>query len=113
MLPEFLGAFRLTLERYKLDCIKILANPHRGNNVLPLTLSKLLGTPFLPVGTPYPLDEQGKPMILLAQINFAEVPTLESYPTQGIQPSIKFHLVATVLNPGTLLCSMPGAFCRN
>ena len=84
MLPDFLGAFRPPLERYKLDYIKILANPHRGNNVLPLTQSKLLGTPFLPVGTPYPLDEQGKPMILLAQINFAESPILEPYPTQGI-----------------------------
>lgn len=32
----------------------------------------------------YPLDVQGNKMILVAQINFAEVPPLENFPTEGI-----------------------------
>ena len=84
MLPDFLGAFHPQLERYRLDYLKILAKPLGNAESLPLTQSKFLGTPYLPVGMPYPLDEQGKPMILLAQINFAAAPALEPYPTQGI-----------------------------
>ena len=84
MLPEFLGEFRPQLERYRLDYLEILAQPLGEAESLPLTQSKFLGKPYLPVGTSYPLDEQGKPMILLAQINFAEAPALEPYPVQGI-----------------------------
>ncbi|RFP66412.1 DUF1963 domain-containing protein [Hymenobacter lapidiphilus] len=84
MLPEFLGSFRSQLEQYRLDYLKILAEPHRDAPALPLTQSKFLGTPFLPISVPYPLDELGKPMILLAQINFAETPALEPYPTHGL-----------------------------
>ena len=84
MLPDFLGAFRPQLERYRLDYLKILAKPLGNAESLAPTQSKFLGTPYLPVGIRYPLDEQGKPMILLAQINFAEAPALASYPTQGI-----------------------------
>jgi uncharacterized protein YwqG len=84
MLPEFLGSFRPQLERYRLDYLKILAKPLRDAEPLALTQSKFLGIPYLPIGIPYPLDEKGKPMILLAQINFAEAPALALYPTQGI-----------------------------
>ena len=84
MLPEFLGAFRPQLEGYRLDYLNILAKPLGETESLSLTQSKFLGHPYLPAGTPYPLDEEGKPMILLAQINFAEAPALASYPTQGI-----------------------------
>jgi uncharacterized protein YwqG len=84
MLPEFLSAFRPQLERYRLDYLKILAQPLQAAESLALTQSKFLGTPYLPIGTLYPLDGKGKPMILLAQINFAEAPALAPYPTQGI-----------------------------
>jgi uncharacterized protein YwqG len=84
MLPDFLGGFRPQLEAYKLDYLKILATPLSLAASLPLAQSKFLGTPFLPVGTPHPLDANGKPMLLLAQINFAEAPALEQYPRAGI-----------------------------
>lgn len=84
MLPDFLGEFRPQLERYKLDYLKLVATPSQPGAHLPLTQSKLLGHPYLPVGTPYPHDELGQPMILLAQINFAEAPALPPYPTAGI-----------------------------
>jgi uncharacterized protein YwqG len=83
-LPMFLSAFRPQLERYRLDYLKILAKPLREGESLPLAQSKFLGTPCLPVEVAYPLDKRGKPMLLLAQINFAEAPTLEHYPTDGI-----------------------------
>ena len=84
MLPDFLGKFHSQLEAYKLDYLKIQAKPLRRDEALLLTQSKFLGKPFLPVGTPYPYDVLGKPMILLAQINFAEAPALAGYPTKGI-----------------------------
>lgn len=46
--------------------------------------SKLLGTPYLPAGTSYPLDIYGQPLQLLAQINFAELPRLAEFPQSGM-----------------------------
>lgn len=84
MLPDFLGDFRPQLEAYKLDYLTIHARPLRRGETTLLTQSKFLGTPFLPVGIAYPHDVLGKPMLPLAQINFAEAPTLAGYPTSGI-----------------------------
>ncbi|MDO4693724.1 MAG: DUF1963 domain-containing protein [Eikenella sp.] len=46
--------------------------------------SKLGGLPYLPAGTPYPHGADGKPLYLLLQINFAEMPPLPDFPTEGI-----------------------------
>ena len=92
MLPEFLGEFRASLERYKLEYVKILATPVPPGKSLSLLQSKFLGHPFLPVGTPYPHDEKGQPMLLLAQLNFAEIPALAGFPTTGI---LQFFLSPT------------------
>ncbi len=46
--------------------------------------SKVGSTPYLPLDVSYPTDSKGKPMDFLAQINFADVPALPDYPTQGI-----------------------------
>lgn len=46
--------------------------------------SKLGGLPYLPQGTDYPHDPQGRPLYLLAQINFADTPPLPDFPRQGI-----------------------------
>ena len=35
--------------------------------------SKLLGVPYMPKGFEYPRDPDGRPLKLLAQINFAEI----------------------------------------
>ncbi|TCM70784.1 uncharacterized protein YwqG [Acinetobacter calcoaceticus] len=51
---------------------------------LPLWQSKLGGLPYLPLTESYPFDKQGKPLHLLAQINFAEMPAVENYPSQGL-----------------------------
>jgi uncharacterized protein YwqG len=46
--------------------------------------SKYLGLPYMPKNFKYPHSKNGRPLALLAQINFAETPKLEGYPTAGI-----------------------------
>lgn len=46
--------------------------------------SKFLGVPFVPEGMEYPTDKNGDPLVLIAQINFSELPLLEGFPNEGI-----------------------------
>lgn len=46
--------------------------------------SKIAGDPYFPKHEPYPEDESGRPMKLLAQINFADMPGLPDFPDTGI-----------------------------
>jgi uncharacterized protein YwqG len=84
MIPEFLEKFTTQIAKYKLDTVKILAQPIKNGQVLKINQSKFLGQPYIPIGKTYPNCSDGTPMILLAQINFAEVPELENYPKSGI-----------------------------
>lgn len=54
------------------------------NNELPLWQSKFGGLPYLPKNEQYPLAKDGRPLMLLAQLNFAEIPHIENYPEKGI-----------------------------
>lgn len=83
MIPEFLNEFRTQLENYRLETVKITAKPLK-NETLDVFRSKFLGKPYWPKSTPYPKDKENKPMILWAQINFAEVPAFAGYPDHGI-----------------------------
>ena len=51
---------------------------------LRLWQSKVGGFPYLPKNHEYPTDPNGKPLSLLAQINFADVPKLDLFPEKGI-----------------------------
>ena len=84
MIPAFLSEYKAEIEKYRLETIKIIAKPLADEGTLPIKQSKFLGTPFLPIHTEYPKDKKDIPMILLAQINFEEIPALENYPTKGI-----------------------------
>lgn len=84
MIPSFLSDYKDEIEKYKLETVKISATPVVENDVSPITQSRFLGLPYLPLGINYPKDKNGVPMIMLAQINFAEVPHLKNYPQQGI-----------------------------
>ncbi|MDQ0781102.1 YwqG family protein [Chryseobacterium sp. W4I1] len=92
MIPEFLDEFKDELEKFKLESIKINAISISDNESLTITQSKFSGKPYLPITREYPKDKLGNPMILLAQINFKEVPQLENYPTDGI---LQFFVSAT------------------
>lgn len=51
--------------------------------------SKVGGNPYLPDGMEYPKNSEGRPLALLAQINFAQMPSLPGYPADGI---LQFYL---------------------
>ncbi|WP_294282404.1 DUF1963 domain-containing protein [uncultured Chryseobacterium sp.] len=84
MIPKFLNKFKADLERFRMETIKIQATPVSDEESVSITGSKFLGKPYLPKNTEYPKDQNSKPMILWAQINFSEVPNLQGYPSSGI-----------------------------
>ena len=92
MIPEFLKKYEKKLEKFKLESIRINANPLEDDEVLQITESKFLGKPYLPGNFEYPKDKNGRPLILIAQINFEEVPALENYPDSGI---LQFYIPPT------------------
>jgi len=56
----------------------------RNNRDITQKNSKIGGVGYLPKTMAYPRNNGGVPLSLLAQINFAEIPNLEGYPTEGI-----------------------------
>lgn len=77
------------LEKSKTKTIKVEAVEEDN---LPILSSKFLGVPYFPKDKIYPTDSENKPMILLAQINFEEVPFLDiEYPNNGI---LQFYISA-------------------
>lgn len=60
---------------------------------LPLTASKFGGVPYWLPETPYPVDKQGNKLLLLAQINFSEMPPLPDFPTTGLLQFLMTHNV--------------------
>lgn len=55
------------------------------NTQTTLFQSKIGGKPYMPIGVEYPMHtKKQRPLVLLAQINFAEMPPLEDFPTKGI-----------------------------
>ena len=51
---------------------------------LPQTASKFGGRPYLPAGESAPTNEKGEPLGMIAQINCAELPENDFYPTTGL-----------------------------
>ena len=68
------------IEATLLPYIKIEATP---STTLSFAQSKFGGAPILPKDFPYPIDSDDKPMFPLAQLNFAEIPVLQGFPTKG------------------------------
>lgn len=85
LLPPEVEEYRAVFEQTQVESIRLEAKKgHTG----PYD-SKFGGEPYFPLGFQYPLDEDGRPMKLLAQINFEDMPTLENYPQYGI---LQFYL---------------------
>jgi uncharacterized protein YwqG len=87
MIPKFLKPFEKSLERYERKIIRIVAIPNEElplEDKINLKTSKFLGLPFFSLEKEYPNDKKGKPMIIVAQLNFEEIPTIESFPQDGI-----------------------------
>ncbi|WP_338753136.1 YwqG family protein [Bacillus sp. FJAT-52991] len=79
-LPKELEPYRQELEQSIQPIVRI------EGSCTPTTLfeSKFAGHPYLPKHIEHPKDEHGVPLRLLAQINFAEVPSIEHFPEKGI-----------------------------
>ena len=87
MIPDFLKKFESDLQKYQREFIKITAKPRKERPLednLNIKASKFLGVHFFPKYLEYPKDKNGCPMIMVAQINFEEVPKLEHFPENGI-----------------------------
>ncbi len=80
LLPIEFQPYRRQLELTLQPYVQITAKPGKTQ----LTQSKFLGLPYLPTEQQYPRDIDGTPMILLAQLNFSEIPCLPDYPDRGI-----------------------------
>lgn len=87
-LPDILKPYQAVIAATIKPFIRIQAVPDQ-----PLTLwqSKFGGLPYLPKDTAYPSDAEGKPLRLLAQFNFAEIPHVADFPEQGI---LQFYIAA-------------------
>lgn len=79
-LPQALVPYEPLIDATKKALIRL--RPTRAHTTL--FQSKFGGFPYLPKDQEHPIDEQGNPMFLLAQLNFAELPRLQFYPTTGI-----------------------------
>ncbi len=87
VVPEVLKDYESDLIKAQREYVSIQANPldcDLADDPLELTQSKFLGKPFIPSDIEYPKDENGKPMILLAQLNFSEIPQLPGFPSSGL-----------------------------
>ena len=87
MVPKFLIKYEYELKKYEREFIKINAKPIKDKllcDSLGLRDSKFLGKPFLPMDIDYPKDKNDNPMILIAQLNFEDIPKMEYFPENGI-----------------------------
>lgn len=90
MIPDFLQAFAPELERHALPSIRITATPLPTDEPASAA-SKFRGLPQLPRTIPYPTDANGQPLLMLAQINLAEVPANDFLPAAGL---LQFYVPA-------------------
>lgn len=80
-LPEFIQQYKAQVLATKKSVIALNLSPAEK---LALWQSKVGGEPYLPLNADYPHNEEGRALVLLAQINFAELPENDVYPSTGI-----------------------------
>ena len=83
MIPDFLKKFESDLKKYEREFVRIKAKPRKEKLLednLELKDSKFLGNPFFPKDKEYPKDKNGKAMVMVAQLNFEQIPELKSFP---------------------------------
>ncbi|MCR5620676.1 MAG: DUF1963 domain-containing protein [Treponema sp.] len=68
--------------RSSIPVVKI--HSHEAEEHVPLTASKFGGLPYWNPSQEYPTGSDGKKLALLAQINMAEIPHLQDFPTTGL-----------------------------
>ncbi len=79
-IPKQLERYRSVLEASVKPYIKVTGE--LGETTL--FESKFGGYPYLPINHEHPQDSKGKSMMLLAQLNFEEIPHIELMPEKGL-----------------------------
>ncbi|SDI05012.1 Uncharacterized protein YwqG [Vibrio xiamenensis] len=72
---------RNQLQKFALPIIRLKPRPQNAENIWS---SKFGGKPYWPKNMSYPETESGNKLILIAQLNFEELPQLEGFPHTGI-----------------------------
>ena len=80
-LPKALEGYTKKIGATAKPFLRIIPQPATA---LPPWGSKIGGTPYLPAGIPFPINQEGVQLFFLAQVNFAEAPPLEGFPDKGI-----------------------------
>ncbi|MDX1912707.1 MAG: YwqG family protein [Saprospiraceae bacterium] len=80
-LPTAMEPFRDQLIQTRQPFIRI--SPQAVRDTRPWE-SKVGGQPYLPKNASWPLAPDGQPLFFLAQLNFAEMPSLPPFPNKGI-----------------------------
>ena len=80
-LPPLMEPFRAKLLETRQNFIRATAEKTRATKPWQ---SKVGGQPYLPKGSAWPSASDGRELFFLAQINFAEMPSLPPFPGQGI-----------------------------
>ncbi|ELP87987.1 hypothetical protein EIN_418860 [Entamoeba invadens IP1] len=69
------------IEKYKKSCVAL--SLVLDNKLSPIN-SCVGGIPYFPKNMKYPQNDEGELMVLLAQINYSEMPHLDNFPQSGI-----------------------------
>ncbi len=85
-LPAALEPYRDAILATKQPFVRALSQPARK---LALWESKVGGLPYLPKDMVFPTAPDGRELFFLAQINFAEMPALPPFPTEGM---VQFYI---------------------
>lgn len=80
-LPPALEPFRAQFAQTRQPFIRITSQDARKTS---LWESKVGGMPYLPQNTNWPQSAEGENLAFLAQVNFAELPSLPLFPSKGI-----------------------------
>lgn len=80
-IAEALAPFRARLDASRRPVARVRLLPMPFDDV---RVSKVGGEPYLPAGESAPRTADGRAMVLLAQINVAEVPAMPGYPSTGM-----------------------------
>lgn len=78
---EELATLKNSVAASEKEFIKIITSSNQNQDILS---SRLGGVPFLLESQSYPKNSQGKELLLLAQINFTDVPHLSGFPKDGL-----------------------------
>lgn len=88
-IEAFLAPYRDKLRASQRPVARIALEPFAADDP---AVSKVGGRAWWPERQPVPQGTDGKPLVLLAQINFTELPGLPGYPTRGL---VQFFIAGT------------------